>query len=360
MRRTWKAAVSLSLSAADGAIVLFLLTRVRDARELAALLVLHLLVAIATGVSLQDAAPSFLAARPLEVGLTTGLLAFAMPVVGPLGVAVVVMAGLAPPRKESAEPWVVFDFDASSFERPRAHRRRAVSAAAISEALRQRTPETAELRFQVVLATRQLPPKVGVSLLQLAQSDPSDEVRLFAFSRLERMRDELETQTKTMTEALAGAAETDERARLHLRLAQCYWELGYLGLAEGAVLDHALQSAHLHAATATELLPQHGAAEFFLGRILVHMRDPTRATVAFERAISSGYPRVKVLPFLADCAFQHRDFAGVRGLLRELDASSPENLFFRPVMEFWRERAAGPVPPPPGSRTSLTMKGVRA
>jgi hypothetical protein len=173
------------------------------------------------------------------------------------------------------------------------------------------------------------------------------------------MRDDLETQIKTMTASLASAADDEERARLHLRLAQCSWELGYLGLAEGAVLDHALRSAHLHAATATELMPRHAAAEFFLGRILLHMRDPERASIAFERAMAAGYPRVKVLPFLAECAFQHRDFAGVRGLLRELDSSSPENLFFRPVMEFWREHKAPPVPPPPGSRTSLTMKAAR-
>lgn len=358
MRRSSIAAISLSLSALDAAIVVAMLARVSGPRELAGYLVWHLLVACAAGIVLRDAAPQFVRATPREVGVFAGVASFFVPVVGPAGAAAALLLGLSPPRSKSAEPWLVFESRSRADDRAPRRPRRAVSAAEISAALRQRTPQTAEFRFKAALSTKLLPPRTAVSLLKLAQSDPVDEVRLYAFSRLERMRDELETQIKQLSAALA-TAEAGEGARLHLRLAESYWELGYLGLAEGAVLDHAMHSAHKHAATASELMPQHAAAEFFLGRILVQLGEAERAAIAFERAMAAGYPRIKLLPYLAECAFHLRDFASVRGLLHELDASSPENLFFRPVMDFWKERKAAPVPPPPGSRTSLTMKAVR-
>jgi tetratricopeptide (TPR) repeat protein len=193
-----------------------------------------------------------------------------------------------------------------------------------------------------------------VPLLKIAQSDPSDEIRLYAFSRLERMRDNLETQVKEVTSSLETATGV-EAARLHLRLAQSYWELGYLGLAEGAVLAHALKSAHHHAAIASETSPMHAPAEFFLGRILLHLREPERATIAFERAIRAGYPRVKVLPWLAECAFYEREFGTVTALLGELDSLSPANVFFQPVSDFWADPHASQPKPPRGSRASLRM-----
>jgi polysaccharide biosynthesis protein PelE len=357
MKRASRAASSLSLAALDGAIVVEMLANGTEAQPLVGLIALHAIVACASGVLLRDAAPSFVRASPRSVGLFVALVSFFVPVVAPVGMTAAFLVGFTAPRSKNQEPWIVFEPEPDD-ERHVTRRKRNVSAAEISAALRQRTAQTAEFRFQAVLAIKQLPPRVGVTLLKLAQSDPSDEVRLYAFSRLERMRDDLETQIKKLSASLSDA-DKGESARVHLRLAECYWELGYLGLAEGAVLEHALRSAHKHAATASELLPQHAPAEFFLGRILVQLRDAERATIAFERAIAAGYPRVRLLPYLAECSFQRRDFAGVRGLLRELDSSSPENLFFRPVMEFWQEQHAGPVPPPPGSRKSLSMKAVR-
>jgi polysaccharide biosynthesis protein PelE len=184
---------------------------------------------------------AFVRASHRDVGLFVALVSFFVPVVAPVGMTAAFFIGFTAPRSKNQEPWVVFEAEPDD-ERPKARKKRNVSAADISAALRQRTAQTAEFRFQAVLAIKQLPPRVGVSLLKLAQSDPSDEVRLYAFSRLERMRDDLETQIKKLNAALAHT-DKEESARTHLRLAECYWELGYLGLAEGAVLDHALRSA---------------------------------------------------------------------------------------------------------------------
>ncbi|HEY8074906.1 MAG TPA: hypothetical protein VIF62_12370 [Labilithrix sp.] len=360
MDRPWgAAAVCASVGALDGAIVIGLL---QHEETVATALGAHVLVALALGVVVYVRGGRVLDAAPRALGGFAAAIALFLPALGPIGLAALLLLAIGRTKRDDEEPWISIDFQ-ESFEQERRSlraQRGGVSPTEISGALRNRTPETAEFRFQAALATKKLPQKLAVRLLDLAQSDPSDEVRLYAFSRLERMRDDLEKRIKQINAQL-GAGSPRELARKHLRLAECYWELGYLGLAEGAVLEHALRSAHNHAATACELFPQHSSAEFFLGRILIYMRDARRAKIAFERAIAAGYPRVKILPYLAECAFYVRDFGSVRGLLHELDASSPENVFFRNVMDFWKESPAAPanVPPAPGSRKSLRMLAVK-
>ena len=343
-------------TALDAALAFALLSHEQEPKSALLLVASHALVSLAAGFALARVVPPFVKVTKREAVAFGALLTGFVPVLGPIGMYLAFRYGLSEPRTIAREPWIAFDTRKEFQEKhrhPRRTRKRQTSALEIRAALRERTEETADHRFRSVLAIQRLPPKVGVPLLKLAQSDPVDEIRLYAFSRLERMRDALEKQVKELTTTLETAAEM-EAARLHLRLAQRYWELGYLGLAEGAVLDHALRSSHRHAAIASELMPEHAPAEFFLGRILVHLREPERATIAFERAINAGYPRSRLLPWLAECAFYLRDFDTVRALLRELESSSPENVFFRDVFQMWADRNSDRPPPPPGSKRSLT------
>jgi hypothetical protein len=307
------------------------------ASSLASLLAIHTGCAIAAGALLAGAAPPFVRHTPLQVGTFATCIAFFVPVFGLLGVLGILMGGLAEARPVSCEPWLVHDgpgeLDDPRWRGARGLRRRA-SAEEIGQLLRRRAPESAGDRFRAVLATRHLPALLAVPLLKVAQSDPSDEVRLYAFSRLESMRDEIEKRIDRLGTALATAEKEDE-PRLQLRLAESYWELGWTGLADGAVLEHALACAHRHARAACELAPANAAAEFFLGRVLVQLRDATTAKTTFEAAERSGYPRRKVLPRLAECAFLQRDFRAVRVLLSELEASSQESADFDSVIELW-------------------------
>ena len=305
-------------------------------KEIAVVLGVHAMCALAVGVLLARTAPPFLRHTVREVGVFAACFAFFVPVLGPLGVVVVLMLGLTEPRPAACEPWLSHEapvgIDGRRRRQPRL--RRGLPVAEISDALRRRGTEHAGERFRCVLAIRHLPPNVAVPLLRFAQSDPSDEVRLYAFSRLESMRGELEKRVEQLTAALA-VAESEEAPRLQLRLAESHWELGYSGLTEGAVRDHALKCAHQHAAIACELLPEHAAAEFFLGKVLLELHEPSRATIAFERAASAGYPRWKLLVYLAECAFRQRDFVSVRTLLEQLEASPHEGAEFGGVIELW-------------------------
>jgi|GEM_PF-1881893 len=318
----------------------------------------HAACSIAAGALLADAAPPFLTARRTTVALFVACVAFFVPVLGLAGVLAVLGIGLSEPRSESAEPWLVHEpiaeLDAQRRRRVRSLRRR-TSAPEIMSALRRRSPEHAADRFRAVLATKRLPSKLAVPLLKLAQRDPSDEVRLYAFSRLENMRDDIERRIDRLRAAVGEAAE-GAQAILHLRLAESYWELGTSGLTEGAVRGHAVASAHGHARSACELSPSYAPAELLRGRALLQLRDPSGAGAAFEAAMRAGYPRSKVLIDVAECAFQRRDFAAVRAVIAELDASPQDSADVRDIIALWTQGdAARPANRPPAALTEQTI-----
>ncbi len=60
------------------------------------------------------------------------------------------------------------------------------------------------------------------------------------------MLDKYETQINTELECVLSQLQGTEgahRAELHTQIARNYWELAYLGLAQGAVLEHTLEQA---------------------------------------------------------------------------------------------------------------------
>jgi hypothetical protein len=175
-----------------------------------------------------------------------------------------------------------------------------------------------------------------VRLLKRALKDPADEVRLYAFSRLERMRAQLESDIGQLMASLDEAAEAEAIARTHLRVAEAHWELAYLALAEGAALAHALDEARLHATSAcTYPRRGNGPAEFLLGRVLLAQDRYAEALAAFQRAEHAGFARTRLLPYFAECAFHVRRWDDVRARVAALARANPP-AYLRPVVEFWR------------------------
>ena len=63
-----------------------------------------------------------------------------------------------------------------------------------------------------------------------------------------------------------------------------------------------------------------------------------------QRAIDCGFPRERMLPYLAETAYLRRDFARVRKLLAEMDsrAATPT---LSAVLDFWKPRGPGAAQP---------------
>lgn len=172
-------------------------------------------------------------------------------------------------------------------------------------------------RLQAVMDTRRLQPRAAVEILQVALRDPVDDVRLLAYALLERREQGLQRRIQAglaaLRDAPAGAAPALQR-----RLATDQFELVHLGLAAGEARDLLLRAARRHLEAALQLRPDDGGGHLLHGRLLLLLGEPAAAAEALGRAEAAGVARLKLLPYLAEAAFQQRRFPQVRALLGAL------------------------------------------
>lgn len=272
-----------------------------------------------------------------RAAIALGMLAFAfgvfLPALGAVGLGIALYLGMNSRRVVRERPWERLDPAEVVDVAPRFTAHRNVVVGELFAALSDRSPANAEHRFQVLLLTRFLPPRVAIRVLKVALKDPSDEVRLFAFSRIERFRSSIENNIKSLEQARTAGG--DDMARVVLRLAENHWELAFLGLAEGAMRTYALEQARDRAKEAASLAPEVAPIHFMLGRILLALESYVPASASFTRAINLGYPRKRVVAYLAECAFRRREYDVVPSMLRELTNRPEEHQYLSPILDIW-------------------------
>ncbi|RMD78908.1 MAG: HEAT repeat domain-containing protein [Gammaproteobacteria bacterium] len=262
--------------------------------------------------------------------LVPWLLAWAVPVLGGLGCWVVL--GLLPYRAPPRLDRVVEPVEPPPLPLGAAGRAAAGPAGlSVGTALGilERAPAP-EVRIRAVLATRHMEERDAVSVLRVALRDPADEVRLLAYALLERREKRLSAAIRRLAAGLEGLPPA-RRAAAHQRLAELHWEMAYLGLATGEVLRHYLEEARRHARLAlAEAPPGAGAGRaeeglnraelhFLLARVALRLEEPEEAHRALVAAAAAGLPRNRLLPYLAEVAFQSRRYGLIPGILAGLD-----------------------------------------
>jgi len=112
----------------------------------------------------------------------------------------------------------------------------------------------------------------------------------------------------------------------------------------GDVYRNAADQADGFAAAALEHDPADAALWRLRGRLAIARLDLDGAETMLQRAIDCGFPRDRMLPWLAETAYLRRDFARVRTLLAEIDsrATTPT---LSAVLDFWKPRGPGAAQP---------------
>jgi tetratricopeptide (TPR) repeat protein len=191
-----------------------------------------------------------------------------------------------------------------------------------------------ERRIKALIATRQMTSQEAIPVLKEALRDPVDDVRLLAYSMLDAKEEEINATIRRLLERM-GHTSADQQQKLHQRISNCYWELAYLGLAQGEVLRHALTRALEHLEQALEAGADEPALHIQRGRLLIHQKRWDEAAQAFAAAVKQGIPAVGVAPYIAEIAFEKRDFQQVAAHLRELGPSVRRSERLAAVAEYW-------------------------
>lgn len=300
-----------------------------------AALLAYLLAHAAASLFLGLAVIAFLPARLRQERLPTLLLlagtGFAVPLLGFVAVilAVVMLHSLPP-----AEPDGLFE--AVSLPRMDPHQRAGKGfrqAGMRSFISNERAPVAA--RQRALIALQKIPGHVASPLLRDVLTDPSEDIRLLAYGMLDSkekvINDDIHRAAQGYLSAEEGSESRREAAR---RLADLYWELVYQELAQGDLRTHALRESLAYTRIALAEAADDAALHLRHGRLLQALRQPEEARLAYDRALALGMPHTRIVPYLAEVAFETGQYGEVRTLMSGLGnwQSLPR---LKPVIAYW-------------------------
>lgn len=260
--------------------------------------------------------------------------AFIAPVVGPIGILLIIHLTL---RRETdqlghATPRVIElpVYDVQSKEIPRA------GQGAIRSRLSHNVP--ADIRMKSLLTLQAVPSRVANPILETLLGDGTDDVRLVAFGMLDAAEKKLSVQIHREQKNLQRPLSDQARYDCLRHLAELHWELIDTGLVQGELRKHVLMEARQSLEAAMMLEEQaEGGLLFLKGKILLAQGEIEPAADALTQAMQLGQPETAVLPHLAELAFSKREFGLVREYLLRL-MSLPVDARTKAIVDIWTGR----------------------
>lgn len=258
-------------------------------------------------------------------------LAFFIPLLGAVGVLMSLAPALWMQRRREYKCWRALSAPQLPFKPTSQYATPLFHDGSLRDVLRL-APDS-DRRLAAVMATRRMPGQSAVPLLQLALRDPVDDVRLLAYSMLDQQETGINERIEMLLRRLESAEEKTKSA-LHAALAHGYWELAYLGLAQGSVFKHVLMQAREHVEAALQIAA-HPELELLGARILLEQGFPEQARLFLRRAEDSGIAAEKITGFRAQAAFLSTKYDEVPGLLASLPGDVLRRPPFTELARYW-------------------------
>ncbi|AZR40824.1 tetratricopeptide repeat protein [Marinobacter salarius] len=327
MANSWFALLALALETGG---VTGLLSPTAGNLELAAYLIAHAMACALLTLILLPLMPSRYRGQPITTGVFLFTLQFAIPFIGSVGLVLGMLLALYLPRSSRDIPWQEVDIPELPFQPIDMDLQVVYSQGGLRQVLREAI--STDKRLKALMATRQMNDRDAIEILREALKDASDDVRLLAYSMLEQKEKTLAQRAGLLQQSLQSADDLDS-VSLQRRLAQVWWEMAYLGLAQGGLRQYYLDSAGKLLRRLVARRSQHNDWRL-LGRVELALGNIDNAEEAFRSALAGGSSPELIMPYLGEVAYLRRDFDQVRQHLSAcpLERFHPAN---RPVIESW-------------------------
>ena len=189
-------------------------------------------------------------------------------------------------------------------------------------------------RIKAVLKTRQMIDKEAIPILKKALLDPVDEVRLLAYSMLDKKEKKLDRLITTQLQALENKPSEKHIAE-HLSLAEAYWELSYLGLVQGQAQTHILQDAYMHIQKVVQHRATDADAYFLQARIALALNLYDVAEDSLDQALKFEVNSIKARSYQEELAFVSRHFKERSGNISHKENDNRLDEHVSGVTESW-------------------------
>lgn len=257
------------------------------------------------------------------------VIAFSMPVIGMMGLATIFIVALYFPKAKEQQLWR----RSEALElpvHPESLAEQQFGSAALKDILL--FNPSFERRLIAVNACQYLPVREAVSLLKIALTDKVDDVRLLAYAAIEKN----ELKINEQIDQLKNALKRTDDAATNFQIAVLYWELCYLGIADGPLKLHYLNQAKAFLLKSEQRTPS-TRSQLQLGRVLLELQEYEQAMHYLELAHKGGLLMKQVAPYLAEAAFAMGDYDHAALLMKHLPVRPGEPLYEQ--REFWRREA---------------------
>ena len=329
--------ISLVLGAETSAL-LVLLSQSHTVDSLAAYFALH---AVASGGAVWMAwalLPSKLRQPAIPTYALLYSLAFFIPILGVVATVIAVQIAQRFPKIWRTERYVTVTMPEFSEVQQEATERSDLRVSDARRILKDHTLPL-ETRLRVLVALQSMRPKATIPLLQSLLADPSEDIRLLAYSMVEAWEKDLSQQILEAMNSLRDARAGDERAPLVnalQRLAELHWLQADSGLARGDLKIFALEQAQQCCEDVLILDGYVPSVWHLYAQVLIELDRLPGAVRALQLARSVRMPEQEVWPMLAQISFVRRDLSEVRRFMGHLpdDAKLPYQL--RGMASFWR------------------------
>ena len=203
-----------------------------------------------------------------------------------------------------------------------------------------------ETRLRVLVALQSMRPKATIPLLQSLLADPSEDIRLLAYSMVESWEKDLSKQILEAMKSLREARDGDDRAPLVnalQRLAELHWMQADSGLARGDLKVFALEQAQKACEDVLILDGYVPSVWQLYAKILIELDKLPGAVRALQLARKVHMPEQEIWPLMAQIAFIRRDLGEVRRFIGNLPDNAKLPHQMRGTAAFWRERQMAQV-----------------
>jgi tetratricopeptide (TPR) repeat protein len=177
-------------------------------------------------------------------------------------------------------------------------------------------------KIQALSMLTQMRTRASLSLIKQTLQDRNDEVRLVGFSMLDKMEKKINEKIHQLKNIVKVQPDPIKRAQSHKELAFTYWELYYQGLVDPQLEQFVIENILEHIEEAKKVIEDDPKLYKLLGRILLEQQRYQEARDAFVKALDLGLPKGEIASFMAQIAFEERNFDRIAYWMRKVPQES--------------------------------------
>jgi hypothetical protein len=207
--------------------------------------------------------------------------------------------------------------------------------------LRQELPVDERLRFLV--AMQQIPPRAVVPLLQQLLGDPTEDIRLLAYSMIDNWEKQASDgllRAQKAYEAVRAADDTAGRMRALSELVDLGWWQIESGLVRGDLRRMAMQRTQRHCEQLLKLDAHRPSVWRIYVQLLLEAGQVDNAQRALHLAARARLPRNSLLQLRLMLAHAQRDWPAMRLAARKFEPRHALPTRWQAIARFWEARAS--------------------